>query len=134
MKSCDLVCVPPKDVAAIWPHASSLIRAAIERTDLSEFADIEVQVLAGDQLLWLALSDHVEAAATTHLIKTRGKPVLIVTACSGAESERWLSLRHAVESYARKEGCSRVRLYGRKGWARVLQDYSVEHVILEKVL
>jgi hypothetical protein len=33
-----------------------MIRAAIERTDLSDFADIEKDVLAGDQLLWLAVS------------------------------------------------------------------------------
>ena len=53
---------PPADRV----EGSTLIRAAIERTNLSEFADIENAVLSGDQLLWLAISDHVEAAATTH--------------------------------------------------------------------
>jgi hypothetical protein len=132
--SCDLVCVDPKTVHEIWPQARELIRAAIEETDLSEFSDIEYDVLCGDQLLWLAISDHVEAAATTHLIKTRGKPILIVTACSGAQMDRWLSLRARVESYAKAEGCSRVRLYGRKGWERVLKDYRVEYTIMEKQL
>ena len=130
----DLLCVDPKDVAQTWPLARELIRAAIERTDLSDFADVEKQVLAGDQLLWLALSDHVEAAATTHLIKTRGKPVLVVTAVSGSQRERWLPLRHQIENYAKAEGCSCVRLYGRKGWERELKDYRVEYVIMEKAL
>lgn len=130
----DLVCVPPADIAGAWPLASSLIRAAIERTKLSEFADIEKQVLAGDQLLWLAISDHVEAAATTHLIKTSGKPVLVVTACAGTQRERWLSLRHKIEKYAKDEGASRVRTYGRKGWERALPDYHVAYVIMEKEL
>jgi hypothetical protein len=130
----DLCCVDPKDVSKIWPQARELIRAAIEATDLSDFADIEKQVLSGDQLLWLAISDHIEAAATTHLIKTRGKPVLIVTACAGHQRERWIALRHRVENYAKAEGCSCVRLYGRKGWERELKDYRVEYVIMEKAL
>ena len=132
--SVDLLCVDPKNVHQIWPQARGLIRAAIEQTDLSDFADIEKDVLAGWQLLWLAISDRVEAAATTHLIKTRGKPVLIVTAVSGSQMERWLPLRNRIEHYAKAEGCSCVRLYGRKGWERVLKDYRVEYVILEKAL
>ena len=130
----DLLCVDPKDVAQTWPLARGLIRAAIEQTDLNDFADVEREVLEGKQLLWLAISDRVEAAATTHLIKTRGKPVLVVTAVSGSQRERWLPLRHQIENYAKAEGCSCVRLYGRKGWERELKDYRVEHVIMEKPL
>lgn len=132
--SCDLVCVDPKNINNIWPQARELIRAAIDKTGLSEFSDIESDVLYGKQLLWLAISDHIEAAATTHLIKTSGKPILIVTACAGDHMERWLPLRQRVESYAKAEGCSCVRLYGRKGWERTLKDYRVEHVIMEKAL
>lgn len=132
--SADLLCVDPKNILQIWPQARDLIRAAIEQTDLSEFADIEAQILSGDQLLWLAISDHIEAAATTHLIKTSGKPVLIVTACSGHQRERWLPLFARIENYARQEGASRVRIYGRKGWQRVLADYRVEYFILERQL
>lgn len=130
----DLVCVDPKNVHQIWPQAKDLIRAAIEQTDLSEFADIEYDVLNGDQFLWLAISDHIEAAATTHLIKTRGKPVLIITACSGHQRERWLPLLSRIEHYARAEGARCVRLYGRKGWERALKDYRTEYVIMEKAL
>jgi len=130
----DLVCVPPKDVHLLWPQAGPLIRAAIERTDLSDFADIERDVLAGDQILWLALSDHIEAAATTHLIKTRGKPVLVITACAGDHRERWMPLLASIEKYAKDEGASRVRIYGRKGWSRALTGYRVEHVIMERAL
>ncbi len=130
----DLLCVDPKNISDIWPQARSLIKAAIEQTDLSEFADIEKQVLSGDQLLWLAISDHIEAAATTHLIKTSGKPILIVTACSGHQRDRWLPLFGRIENYARQEGAKCIRIYGRKGWQRVLTGYHVEHVILEKAL
>lgn len=126
----DLLCVDPKNVAQIWPQARDLIRAAIEQTDLSEFADIEAQVLSGDQLLWLAISDHIEAAATTHLSRN----VCTIVACAGHARERWLSLLTKIEAYAKNEGCRAMRLYGRRGWERALKDYRVEHVIMEKAL
>jgi hypothetical protein len=127
--SVDLLCVNPADIQKTWPLARDLIRAAIERTDLSDFADVEKDVLAGEQLLWLAISDHIEAAATTHL--SRG--VCTVTACSGHQRERWLPLFAQIEKYAKNEGC-KMRIYGRKGWERVLDGYRAEYVILEKVL
>lgn len=134
MKPPDLLCVDPKNVHQIWAQARPFIKAAIERTGLSEFEDIERDVISGDQLLWLALSDHIEAAATTQLIKTSGKPVLVVTACSGADRARWLPLFAKIEKYGKDEGCKCVRIYGRKGWERVLNNYRVEHVILERQL
>ncbi len=126
----DLLCVNPEEVAQIWPYAGPMIRAAIERTGLSDFADIEKDVLAGDQLLWLAVSDHIEAAATTHLSRN----VCTLTACSGHQRERWLPLFARIEKYAKDEGCHTMRLFGRRGWERVLDGYRVEHVVLEKGL
>jgi hypothetical protein len=130
----DLVCVDPKRIHEIWPHARHLIKSAIERTGLSEFSDIERDVLSGDQLLWLAHGNGIEAAATTHLVKTSGKPALILTACGGAQRERWLALFEQIENYARAEGCKFVRIFGRRGWERVLNGYRVEYVILEKAI
>lgn len=126
----DLCCVDPKDVHQIWPQARELIRTAIERTGLSDFADVEKDVLAGDQLLWLAISDHIEAAATTHL--SRG--VCTLVSCAGHNRERWLPLFAKIENYAKAEGCKCVRIFGRVGWQRVLKNYRVEHVILERQL
>ncbi|WP_080586202.1 hypothetical protein [Bradyrhizobium elkanii] len=125
-----LICVDPARVAEFWPFAGPLIRAAIERTGLSEFEDIEKQVLAGEQLLWLAWSEQIEAAATTHLSRN----VCTLTACSGHQRERWLPLFGAIEQYAKNEGAKIMRIYGRKGWERVLDGYRAEYVILEKGL
>lgn len=128
--SVDLICVDPKEVDQVWPYAGGMIKAAIERTGLSDFADIEKDVFSGDQLLWLIISDKIEAAGTTQL----SGGVCTITACSGHLMERWVSLHKRIEKYAKDEGCSAVRIYGRKGWERVLDGYKVEHVVLEKAL
>jgi hypothetical protein len=126
--SVDLICVAPDEVSKVWPYAGPMIRSAIERTELGDFEPLEREVLAGDQLLWLAISDHIEAAATTHLSRN----VCTLTACSGHQRERWLPLFAKIEKYAKDEGCRAMRVIGRKGWERVLDGYRVEHVILEK--
>lgn len=129
--SAELVCVDPAKIQAFWPFAKHLIQTAIEATNLSEFEDIERQVLSGDQLLWLAVSgSDIEAAATTHLSRN----VCTIVACSGHHRERWLPLFAKIEQYASDEGCRCIRIIGRKGWERVLQGYHLEFVILERQL
>jgi hypothetical protein len=133
--SVSLVCVDPARVAEIWPQARHLIKSAIDQTGLSDFAEFEGEVLAGRQLLWLAIADKtIEAAATTHLVLLNGCKICVLTACAGHRRERWLSLLDHLETFARAEGCAVMRIYGRKGWTRVLDGYHVEHVVLEKGL
>ncbi len=128
--SVDLICVPPELINEFWPLAKDRIRVAIETTGLSPFSDTERQVLCGEQLLWLAWSGEIEAAATTHLSDN----VCTIVACAGYYRERWLPLLGQIEAYARDEGCRAMRLFGRKGWERILKDYHVEHIVMEKAL
>jgi hypothetical protein len=134
MREAELVCVNPAHIDEMWPHVRDKIRAAVERTGLSSFADIESDVLTGMQLCWIAWNGReIMAAATTQLVKPYDK-VCVVTACSGYEREQWLPLFKQIEVYAKAEGCMKMRLFGRKGWERVLDGYRVEHVVLEKGL
>lgn len=131
----DLVCIDPKRIHEIWPHVVHLIHRAVKRTNLSHLRDIELDVLHGSGLLWLACEGPtIKAAMTTALVRTEADLVCILTACGGEDMHEWLPLLAKVESYAKAEGCSIVRIYGRKGWGRVLDGYHVEHVILERTL
>lgn len=131
--SVSLACVDPARIVEVWPHARHLIKSAIDETKLSDFAEFEDEVLSGRQLLWLAISGKsIEAAATTHLTLVNGRKVCVLTACAGHHRERWLSLMQRLEAFARAEGCAVMRIFGRKGWHRVLDGYHVEHVVLEK--
>jgi hypothetical protein len=108
--------------------------AAIDRTELCSFDDVEADVLVGLQLVWLAWDGKdIIAVATTQLIKPRNK-VCVLTACHGYDREKWQPLLACIEKYAKDEGCRSLRIYGRKGWQRVLTTYRVEHIVLEKTL
>jgi hypothetical protein len=131
----ELVCVDPQRVHEIWPHVSRLLKMACRRTELSAFADIEADILAGRSLLWIAWNGRtVEAAAATILINSGIGKVCIITVCGGADMKRWLPLIDQIEIYARAEGCKRIRIFGRKGWLRVLEGYKEKHIIMDKEL
>ncbi len=116
-----------------------LLRRATKRTGLSAFADIEREILAGGALLWLAVIGEgsalaIEAAASTSLQHTDAGKVCVITACAGHDMSRWLPLISGIENYARDEGCTCVRIFGRNGWLRVLDGYEASYVILDKEL
>jgi len=132
--SVELVCVDPARIDEMWPHVRDKIRAAVEKTGLSSFADIEADVLTGMQLCWLAWDGReIMAAATTQLVKPLSK-VCVLTACAGYDRDKWLPLFARIEQYAKDEGCTSMRIFGRRGWERVLTGYRSTHVVLEKAL
>jgi hypothetical protein len=133
--SLQLVCVDPARIREVWPLVKDRARIAIERTELSDFDQYEADVLAGHHLVWLAWDgQNIAAVATTHKTKIGEKTICTLTACQGYDRDRWLPLFQTIEKYAKDEGCAAMRLFGRKGWERVLDGYKVEHVVMEKVL
>jgi hypothetical protein len=135
----ELVCVDPKRVHEIWPHVAPMLRRATLRTGLSAFAKIEREILHGGALLWIAVSGEggrlaIEAAASTSLQQTDAGKACVITACAGTAIARWLALISTIEAYAKDEGCTCVRIFGRKGWLRALEGYRAKHVVLDKDL
>lgn len=131
----ELVCVDPKRVSEIWPYAGPLLMSACHRTKLNALADIQADVLAGRSLLWVAWNGStIVAAAATILINSGVGKVCVITACGGHDMKRWLPLIGQIESYAKSEDCARIRIYGRKGWLRVLEGYGSKYAIMDKNL
>ena len=131
----ELVCVDPARIHEIWPHARELLKRASQRTGLNAFADIEADILSGRSLVWIAWNGRaIEAAAATVLINSDIGKMCVITVCGGQGMKRWLNLVERIESYARDEGCIRVRIFGRKGWLRVLEGYDAKHAIMDKEL
>lgn len=132
---CEAVCVDPKKVDEVWPHVRHFIQEALKRGDLGLFESLEADVLWGDALLWLAWDDpNIEAAAVTQLVRTEQGTVCMIHACGGSRHRRWIGLIEKIEAYAKAEGCKATRLMGRRGWQRVLKNYSETKVILERRL
>src|ERR1700680_4303617 len=134
-RSVELICVPPDTVRKVWPRVCDLIYEAMRRGNLSGYQGVADLVLDGRGLLWLAWDGQtVHAAAVTALAPTEWRKVCESIACGGRDMPRCLHLIEKIEDSARAEGCSAVRIVGRKGWVRMLTDYRARRVILEKSL
>lgn len=107
----------------------------MQRGDLGRFDDVEADVLDGRALLWLVWNEpDIEGCAVTQLGRTEKSKVCTIVACGGEDARRWISLIGRIEEYARAEGCDVVRILGRKGWQRMLRNYSAPKVVLERRL
>lgn len=133
--SVELVCIDPARVAEFWPHVRSMILGAIMRTGLSHTRDVEESILTGGSLLWIAWDGRaIDAAAATEIVETDAGKVCVLVAVGGKNMHRWFPMLKKLEIYAKAEGCSCLRIFGRRGWVRLLKNYAVEHVVLEKRL
>ena len=130
----EAICVDPKEIRKIWPHVEFLLWAAYARQDCHDnFETLLPKLKVGLALLWIAWDDEILGAAVTELWdKPKGK-VCAILACGGKQMKRWIDCLAAIEKFARDEGCYLIHFEGRKGWQRVLPDYSTR-VILEKKL
>ena len=129
------ICIDPAHVHRVWPLVSHLIRAAMRKGRISEFADVERAVLDGAQLLWVAVDRQaIWAAAVTQLSRANGEKFCTIVACGGRERARWLPLKAELETFAKAEGCAAIRIHGRRGWAREFPDYRLTRILLEKEL
>jgi hypothetical protein len=132
---CRLVAIPPGDANEVWPHAAALVKAAMEKGRLSNYADVEHAVRSGAALLWLAWEgESIKAAAVTEVCEANGEKFCTIVACGGHDRGEWLHLLDGLESHAKAEGCAGMRVYGRRGWGKLLPDYRVTRVLLEKTL
>jgi len=134
-RRCHLICIDPAQVYEFWPHVASLIRAAMEKGRLSSFTDVEHSVRDGRALLWLAWNgENIKAAAVTELSQANGERFCTIVACGGHDRAQWLPLLGDLEAYGKAQGCAAMRIYGRRGWRKLLPEYRTTRVLLEKPL
>ena len=122
--------------AHVWPMVTSLVARALEATR-TPLAEVAGNVMRGEALIWLALSNShgIEAVAVTQLTEIAGERICMIVSATGVTPRvRWLGLLARLEQYATAEGCAAIRLRGRKGWQRLLPHYTAPYIVLERRL
>jgi hypothetical protein len=130
----EFACVPPM----LIDGAILLVRGMLKRgqeaggqvyDEVSTIIDLK----SGRLLLWVAYrANQIDAALLTRLVRGPDGLVCCLIAIGGRGLKCWLHFLREVETYARAEGCVKVRLEGRVGWTRILADYVQTGVILER--
>lgn len=86
-------------------------------------------------ILWLVFNGDVQAILATELyFDVGGAKRCRIPFCTGDGARGWVHLLDGIEAWAREEGCTKLDMIARKGWAKHLPDYRMTHVVLEKDL
>ncbi len=134
--SVDLYKVDAEDIGRVLVDhlVARLLAKAVERSrGKQDGDDIAAAIETGRMQLWLlAAPGQIAAIALTEISEYPRKKVCRVIACVGEGRERWQHHLAGIEDWAKEIGCDGMELVARKGWARVMSDYELTHVMLEK--
>lgn len=127
-------------VMDFWVKAEPFLWRAILLTDGDEtLISVRNGLRDGDRQLWMAFEDETMSralmAVTTRLVQFgSGRRKCEIAQIGGDDMERWLGFLPIIESWAKDQGCSGMRIIGRRGWGRVLSGYRESATVLECVL
>lgn len=133
--SVELLCVAPQYADKLLGQVGPWIKEAIRRGGISDYEPLERAIRSGMALMWLAVRDQkILAVAVTELQGSAGRKVCLVSAVAGRSRDEWLCLSAGIEKYAKAEGCQALQAVGRQGWKRVLPDWKLKSIVIEKDL
>lgn len=129
--------VPVEAVAQVWPFVVGLAATIAETSGGRVNAEhIRQHVEAGTMQLWVVLGAQGEALAlaVTEIVAFPLSKVCVVRGLAGHDREKWVHHLDDIEAWAKGLGCTRIEVRGRKGMAKVLPQYKLTSVYLEKEL
>ena len=137
MASSVLSGVPAASVERYWPVVESLIAEALEHSSgRFRLVDVFAALIKQDMQLWVAGDEggSVHVVAVTEVIDYPSIRIASIFLLAGRGREMWLHHLGTIESWAKDRDCKKLELRGRKGWERVLDDWTFKSITLEKDL
>lgn len=124
-----------KDVWVIWGSVKGFIQDGLAEGESLD--TILERLTATSCQLWVAYSEkEIIAACVTELPTIANRKVCNVISCGGTRMDEWLGLSlPVIEAWAKSNGCTAMRFPEiRPGWKRILKDYQLKKILLEKAL
>lgn len=112
-------------VSKAWPMVRPWIESAAEGNNWNA-DNVLADLLSSEQQLWLVCIHDLPAACVTSRIDVHrdGTRVLFIPTLAGAGMDAWLGpVVDLMKQFARHHECTELRCSGRRGWARVLNQY-----------
>lgn len=123
----------------LWPVIAPLLERAVELSGgVTTLAEEYQALLDLKKQLWVIVTENggektISAAGITSLQKfPSGFKIANIEMLGGENMKAWFGLKDTFEEWAKVEGCTEVRLYARKAWARHLSDYKLAAYVMSK--
>ncbi len=129
--------ISAEDVPYIWDDVAPMLHRVKEHSEGElEIDDFLDHLTMGGMQLWIATEDkEIIMSAVTQIISYPQKKILRVIALAGENfKEVHDNCINMVESFAIKNQCSALELWGRKGWKKMLPDWNSNYIVYTKDL
>ena len=129
--------VEPEDVPYIWDNVAPLLSKVIQHSEGElETDDYLSNLMSGSMQLWIVTEDgKIILSMVTQIIQFPQKKVLRTIALAGERfKEVHSEFSDMLASYALKNECSSLELWGRKGWKKMLPDWKDTYIVYTKDL
>lgn len=125
MSDYELRGVPSTQVDLVWTPVKHFIQAALDRTEGEmSINDVYNSLLDKDMQLWVLLDGlHVIGALVTQILAFPNVTACRYVAMGGDVHGDFEEITDIVEQWAATQGCHRMEIVGRPGWARALKDF-----------
>lgn len=125
-------CLGADQIDILWPRFAHHIERFSEHLQFDIRADLKD---AKCQLWGLQDGERIAGVAITAIV---GRTCEVIGAAGSASYEDMHRLNHEIESWARSIGCTQMRIFGRKGWIRLMgyrqTGLSATGIVAEKEL
>ena len=114
------------DIESVWDEVKVLIEPAIFEDEFS-IEDIFQKLKEQKMQLWTVRSEKIICACVTRIEISKRKKFLTILFVGGEDVFSWVEFIHLISDYAKFHGCEELRVFGRKGWGKVLNKYGFDN-------
>lgn len=128
--------VPSDDMDDVKSSVFPLIEMGVKTDGGRTTAESEWQEIKdGYSQLWMVVDEQLTGICVTAIINYPNLRSCKIRLCAGEKVKGWIHLlRDHVEPWAREKGCETMEGHMRKGWQRLMPDYSTTRIFMEKRL
>jgi hypothetical protein len=130
-----LIGVKAEHLPYIWDKAEPLLSKVIARSNGEHDIETIKSMLRGRTAqLWVGVDgEDVIHAGLTHILNfPTGKKAVEIFFLGGERMNDWLDHIVQIEAWAKSLGADEVRIHGRKGWGKVMKEYTPVYTTLSK--
>lgn len=117
--------VPSTQIDLAWPVAKQFVQVALDRTEGEmSIKDVYNALLEQDMQLWILIDGlNVIGALVTQIIVFPGVKACRYVTLGGDVHGDFEAITDLIEEWAATQGCERMEIIGRPGWAKALKDF-----------
>ncbi len=113
--------IPKDEIPYVWTALIPFVDRFLEESQGESTAATMLQHLcSGEYQCWVVMDyEEIKAVCITKIDTWASYKALHILGLTGGEWISWAKLHHELEIFAKRVGCDRITMWGRKGWKRL---------------